>query len=539
MASQSRRWKRGWLAAAGVLCVSASGITHAQDAPAKRISLRPNADTASQPAPSSTPASGSSSTILQQPATSPGLYAQPAATSQSAQPSAAATSAPASAQAAPVYAQAPPIASAAPATTSAAPGAAPAATQRPAPPVFLQAGHSAAAEAAAVATDFPAPSPAPQAPPAAPRRIVLFNHQPEAGATSSSIAGAPSMSAAPGPVKSTPAPAPEPEPVTAAADVPPQPSGEIADAPAPVRKNSGRKSQLKAAAPVIEIPGKPMLDELGVQRVDATGKPMFYPPTLQLRDAHGKPVFKGDKPVFQTADDLGYDAHGHRLRAPKEYVARKANLTLERGALMVDGIVGKVRLNYDIGELHYLYMYVPDTGVVIVSNGPFPGAIKEAGAFRGNSLTVQVEEHTLKVSSAKSLIGNKPEAAFVAVDRSYILPHATFPVFGYGATRVAPYVWPGSKAEEKQLGVRADAPAIVDELKPRLQSQGCEQGVRCSDNGDVTAAPATPAPEAKPAATATPAPAAGNKPATADQPASTPATAPAAQTANPVATPKP
>lgn len=264
-----------------------------------------------------------------------------------------------------------------------------------------------------------------------------------------------------------------------------------------------RPAPPKAPQPAV-IPGKPLLDEFGVQRMDPDGKPMFSAPTLQARDRHGKLMFADGKPVFQTAENPGYDEHGRRVKIAKEEAPKVVRVTMEHGAFTVDGIVGKVQLNYDIGEMHFLYLYVPDTGVTIVSPNPFPGATRQRGAFRGNMLIVKTEEHALAVSSTEPFFGKRPVDAYVMVDRGFLMPGAKFPVFGYGSTARAPYVWPGSKSEEKLAGVSDDAPPVPQSLKPKLVGD-CPAGQRCVDPGTAEPLPiAAPAKDAAPSASKAP-----------------------------------
>jgi len=135
-------------------------------------------------------------------------------------------------------------------------------------------------------------------------------------------------------------------------------------------------------------------------------------------------------------------------------------------------VVGKARLNYDIADLKYIYMYVPGIGVVVVSNLPFPGAKEEKNAFDDKSLTVAVAEHKLELASDEKLLAEKkPTSAFVRIDRDSSLP-SRFPVIGYGTLRVAPYAWPGAK----RAAVVAGAPPLPKDLTPVLALQPCPAG---------------------------------------------------------------
>jgi hypothetical protein len=194
---------------------------------------------------------------------------------------------------------------------------------------------------------------------------------------------------------------------------------------------------------VVVLPPAPMLDHEGKQRVDPDGNLMFNKPLQQIRDKKGHPVFDdNDKPVFQTATDLGYDVNGKKINSEKVKPPKMTPMSIVDGMLTVDGWTGKARLNYDIADLKYLYLYTPGIGTTIVSLNSFPGAKEVPGAFSEKSLKLTVDGHPIELSSSKQLLGKKPEAAWVVVDREYTLP-VKFPVLGYGTTTKFPYAWPG------------------------------------------------------------------------------------------------
>ncbi|MGP8260867.1 MAG: hypothetical protein ACLQM6_13045 [Acidobacteriaceae bacterium] len=201
------------------------------------------------------------------------------------------------------------------------------------------------------------------------------------------------------------------------------------------------------------LPPKPMLDEEGKQRVDPDGKLMFYPVVQQIRDKKGHPVFdRAGNPVFQTASNMGYDEHGKKIVVKKERQPRRTPVTIQSGTLTVDGWTNKARINFNIPDLKYIYVYVPGIGTTIVSPGQFPGATEQAGAFKGNTLQVTVEGHPIELTSERTLLGRGSQKAWVSVDREFVLP-TKYPTIGYGTTIQAPYVWPGSKAEGVEAGV--------------------------------------------------------------------------------------
>jgi len=196
-----------------------------------------------------------------------------------------------------------------------------------------------------------------------------------------------------------------------------------------------------------------MLNEEGKQRVDPDGNLMFYPVVQQIRDKKGHPLFdRAGNPVFQTANNMGYDERGKKIEVKKEKQPKRTPVLIRSATLTVDGWTNKARINFNIPDLKYIYVYVPGIGTTIVSPGPFPGATEQAGAFKSNMLRVTVEGHPIELTSDRPLLGSRAEKAWVAVDREFVLP-TKYPTIGYGMTMQAPYVWPGSKQEGVEAGV--------------------------------------------------------------------------------------
>lgn len=220
----------------------------------------------------------------------------------------------------------------------------------------------------------------------------------------------------------------------------------------------------------------PMLDGEGKQRVDPDGNLMFNPPVKQIRDKKGHPSFDADgKPIFQTATNLGYDEKGKKIPVKKVKPPKMTPVSISAGTLTVDGWTGKARLNYDIADLKFLYIYAPGVGIAIVSQNQFPGAKEQPSAFNGRSLKITVDGHPIELASEKPLLGKKPQSAWVVVDRGFLLP-ATFPAFGYGSVTKAPYAWPGSKDSVAGKGP-VQAPPLPPDVRPTLLLAPCPAGM--------------------------------------------------------------
>ncbi len=254
-------------------------------------------------------------------------------------------------------------------------------------------------------------------------------------------------------------------------------NGGSAQAAAPAGGDKAKTPANSGPTEIIVLPLVPVLDEEGRQRLDPDGKPMFYPQERQQRDKKGRPRFDEDgRPVMQTPTELGYDENGKKIKPEKEKAPKGRPVTISRGTFTVDGVIGKVALNYDIANLRYLYLYVPGMGVTVVSDAPFDGAREQKEAFNGKSLTVTVDGHALEVASERPLLGERPESAFVRLDREFVLP-SPYPQVGYGVVLTRPYGWPGSKANAAvpTTGL-VQAPAIPANLLPEPPPPPCPAG---------------------------------------------------------------
>jgi hypothetical protein len=294
-------------------------------------------------------------------------------------------------------------------------------------------------------------------------------------------------------------PAADPAPAQPAAPAKPVPP--LTGPAKTARTSAPRKQKEVYSGPntVVVLPPTPMLDVEGKQIIDPDGKPVFNTPVQQIRDKKGHPVFddKG-KPVFQTASNLGYNEKGKKIVAKKVKPPKMTPVSIAAGILTVDGWTGKARLNYDIADLKFLYIYAPGIGTVIVSKDAFPGAKEQPKAFDDKTLTITVEGHPIQLYSEKRLLGKQPVSAWVAVDRTFAL-NEKFPVFGYGPISRAPYAWPGSKdVVAKQDFLPPDLPK---DLQPTQRLSACPAGMMrpASIPGQTVDQPCVPIRTATPA----------------------------------------
>jgi hypothetical protein len=132
------------------------------------------------------------------------------------------------------------------------------------------------------------------------------------------------------------------------------------------------------------------------------------------------------------------------------------------GVLVVDGLVAKVQLNYDIHHVGYLYFYVPGIGTAVVTRAQMSGAVKVKDAFHGSNLAFTVGGHSFELTSESDAVGNgkrekagkaesgkgDKEDAYVWLDTSTAVLDPN-PMMGFGNTTQRPYVWPLSGPQAK------------------------------------------------------------------------------------------
>jgi hypothetical protein len=146
------------------------------------------------------------------------------------------------------------------------------------------------------------------------------------------------------------------------------------------------------------------------------------------------------------------------------------------GVLVIDGLVAKVQLNYDIKHVGYLYFYVPGVGTAVVSRAQMSGAMKVKDAFHGSNLAFNVGGHSFELTSQAGLLGNsksdkngkgEKEDAYVWLDTRTASLDAN-PMMGFGNTTERPYVWPLSGAEAKDTSVHyVQPPPMPVSVLPR------------------------------------------------------------------------
>lgn len=183
----------------------------------------------------------------------------------------------------------------------------------------------------------------------------------------------------------------------------------------------------------------------------------------------------------------------------KEKEPKLTPVHIEQGTLTIDGWTGKARLNYDIADLKFIYVWAPGIGTIIASNQKFPQGAEQKNAFNGSTLTLDANGHQIQISSEKKLLKDKkPASAWVFVDTIYKTP-SVFPQMGYGSTKDRPYSWPGAKETPVQKGGIMAAPPLPAGMRPMIAKPTCLPAGAASTTGAKPTATACPATPGKPA----------------------------------------
>ena len=130
------------------------------------------------------------------------------------------------------------------------------------------------------------------------------------------------------------------------------------------------------------------------------------------------------------------------------------------GVYTVDGMVAKLKLNYDVNGAHFLYMFVPGVGTAVLSSVADPDAITSEARLQENELKFSVGDHRFMLTGVAlaNSKGKVPDHLFVKLDRSAWRLNR-HPMLGFGNAAQLPYQWPGALAsnsapllpEEKEI----------------------------------------------------------------------------------------
>ena len=141
---------------------------------------------------------------------------------------------------------------------------------------------------------------------------------------------------------------------------------------------------------------------------------------------------------------------------------------VRNGVYSVDGLVAKLRLNYDVQGAAYMYMFVPGLGTAIISAAPDADVVTSKATVHEGELRFATVDHifTLTGFSVVNGKGQIPEHLYVRFDRaSWHL--SRLPMLGYGKAAQAPYEWPGAGSTQvAEEEIEPTAPPVPVTLLP-------------------------------------------------------------------------
>lgn len=109
--------------------------------------------------------------------------------------------------------------------------------------------------------------------------------------------------------------------------------------------------------------------------------------------------------------------------------------TLHRGEALVTS-----HFSISKSETGYIFIYVPQFGLITLAAQPFPGAEMQ-GMFDGNALTFTADGERFVIGSSGTIHPPKGGDAWVSVDRTFLL-RVQAPMVAYGDSPRMPYKWP-------------------------------------------------------------------------------------------------
>ena len=143
---------------------------------------------------------------------------------------------------------------------------------------------------------------------------------------------------------------------------------------------------------------------------------------------------------------------------------------VRNGVLTIDGMVGKVQLNYNIERTGFMYFFVPGVGTAVVSMSPIADGVKVPNAFDGDKLAFTAGGHSFELSSEGNLLSKKKQAkadVYVRLD-SATVALGRYPKMGFGNTTEPPYVWPLSEvAPQEKVDYVVTPPPMPKSILPQ------------------------------------------------------------------------
>lgn len=143
---------------------------------------------------------------------------------------------------------------------------------------------------------------------------------------------------------------------------------------------------------------------------------------------------------------------------------------VRNGIYTVDGMVAKLRLNYDVQGVRYMYLFVPGVGTAVISAHPDRNALTIPVALQADTLSFTADGHHFSLTGVNlaSDNGQPPAHLYVRLDRLAWRLSRT-PMVGFGDRGALPYEWPGALPSE-QADESQSVPPMPVNLLPSLST---------------------------------------------------------------------
>jgi hypothetical protein len=115
------------------------------------------------------------------------------------------------------------------------------------------------------------------------------------------------------------------------------------------------------------------------------------------------------------------------------------SIHLQDGRLLIGGKTVVENLSLAQTRFSYLFIYVPDFGLLTIATREFPGAAR-SGRFGARRLDLTVDDLNVRIESRTPILERGEAPAWVLADRNYALQVKSVMV-GYGDNESAPQAW--------------------------------------------------------------------------------------------------
>lgn len=133
--------------------------------------------------------------------------------------------------------------------------------------------------------------------------------------------------------------------------------------------------------------------------------------------------------------------------APHSTFTPSAGFSITDGTLYRGNAAIASHFSISRTEIGYLFVYVPQFGLITLSTSPFPGA-QAHGRIESQTLRFNADDEAFVLTSQSPLLASGESVAWVSVDRTFTL-RGKRAVVAYGDNPGMPYEWPMREVARK------------------------------------------------------------------------------------------